>query len=335
MNSFSMISVIVATYNQEKTIARTLDSILSQKCHLPVEIVIGEDCSTDDTRAICEAYAARNPQIHLICNPQNKGLVDNYFDCLLACKGELIADCAGDDFWVDDQKLEKELRIMESDSNITLVHTAWQSYNEQTHTTTASLQQPFSAAITDGKSMIETILTQTRMPVIQLCTSLYRADVILKEYHAHPQLFRGQDIVCEDLQIAFFEALNGKIAYLPDVTLSYRQGEDTVSAPKDARKLFVFYQKATNQSYEIANTFGIESVATKRFFSNRVFSLLMHAFRAHDNQMRHDAIDCQTQWGVNNNFAILLVKYITTCESVWRCALTLRQILLKLKKQSR
>ena len=45
-----MISVVVVTYNQEKTIGRTLDAILCQKCHLPIEIVIGEDGSTDGTR---------------------------------------------------------------------------------------------------------------------------------------------------------------------------------------------------------------------------------------------------------------------------------------------
>ena len=47
-----MISVVVVTYNQAETIGRTLDSVLMQQCHVPFEIVIGEDCSTDDTRAI-------------------------------------------------------------------------------------------------------------------------------------------------------------------------------------------------------------------------------------------------------------------------------------------
>ena len=45
------ISIIVITYNQEETIGRTLDSILMQQCHVPYEIVIGEDCSTDTTLA--------------------------------------------------------------------------------------------------------------------------------------------------------------------------------------------------------------------------------------------------------------------------------------------
>ena len=49
----NMISVIVCTFNQEDTISRTLDSVLCQKCHVPFEIIIGEDCSTDGTLAIC------------------------------------------------------------------------------------------------------------------------------------------------------------------------------------------------------------------------------------------------------------------------------------------
>ena len=57
------ISVIVTTYNQEDTIGRTLNSILAQKCHLPIEIIIGEDCSTDNTRSVCENYAQRYPHI--------------------------------------------------------------------------------------------------------------------------------------------------------------------------------------------------------------------------------------------------------------------------------
>ena len=110
-----LISVIVCAYNQEGTIARTLDSILRQQCHLPVEIILGEDCSTDHTLDVCRQYAERYPEsIRLMANAQNKGIIDNYFDCLLAAQGQYIADCAGDDEWSDPEKLEKELRIMEA-----------------------------------------------------------------------------------------------------------------------------------------------------------------------------------------------------------------------------
>ena len=126
------ISVIVATYNQEDTIGRTLDSILMQQCHVPYEIVIGEDCSTDSTRTVCQEYAKKHPDvIRLFANQKNKGLIDNYFDCLLACEGQYIAECAGDDFWTDPLKLEKEVTILEEHPEVTLVHTDWCRYNER------------------------------------------------------------------------------------------------------------------------------------------------------------------------------------------------------------
>ena len=79
----NLISVVVCTYNQEATIARTLDSILMQQCHVPYEIILGEDCSTDGTLAICETYASKHPdKIRLLANKENKGLLDNYFDCI-------------------------------------------------------------------------------------------------------------------------------------------------------------------------------------------------------------------------------------------------------------
>lgn len=93
------VSVITVTYNQAGTIARTLDSILAQECDFDYEIVIGEDCSTDDTLDICRRYAAAHPdKIRLLHNTVNKGIIDNYFDCIMECRGKYIADCPGDDY---------------------------------------------------------------------------------------------------------------------------------------------------------------------------------------------------------------------------------------------
>ena len=83
------ISIIVATFNQESTIARALDSILMQEGDFSYEIIIGEDCSSDRTPDICKEYARKFPdRIKLILNKTNKGLLDNYFDCILAASGD-------------------------------------------------------------------------------------------------------------------------------------------------------------------------------------------------------------------------------------------------------
>ena len=104
------ISVAVITYNQQDTIAQTLDSILCQKGDFDLEVVIGEDCGTDNTWAICHEYAERYPeQVVLLENTHNLGIMANFARVMKACTGEYVGICAGDDYWCDEQKLQKQL----------------------------------------------------------------------------------------------------------------------------------------------------------------------------------------------------------------------------------
>ncbi len=328
-----LISVIVCTYNQEETIGRTLDSILMQQCHMPFEIIIGEDCSSDHTLDVCQQYAQKHPDIiRILANKPNKGLVDNYFDCILASKGEYIADCAGDDFWTDPLKLEKEVSILESHPDVTLVHTSWASYEESSKATRPSPPQPFPAPITKGSSMIESIITQRRIPVIHLCTSLYRASVVRQALSDNNALFRDKDFVCEDLQVATFMAAGGNIAYLPDVTLNYSQGKETVSHSQNNTKLFHFTKKATHQSYLLAQHFNIKTPVTDQFFSQRIFELGMHAFRLHDKQLFHETLQTEEDWLANRNKKTSLLFYIMRHNFLWSIALHVRIAFVTLKR---
>ena len=107
------ISVGIITYNQQETIAQTLDSILCQQGDFELEVVIGEDCSTDNTWAICKEYAERYPeQVVLLENTHNLGIMANFARVMKACTGEYVGICAGDDYWCDEQKLQKQLDYM-------------------------------------------------------------------------------------------------------------------------------------------------------------------------------------------------------------------------------
>lgn len=323
----NIISVIVVTYNQEDTIGRTLDSILAQKCHLPIEIVIGEDCSTDSTRHICESYAQRFPHvIHLMPQTPNKGVIDNYFDCLLECKGKYIADCAGDDFWIDAEKLEKEVYVMEKNPSITVVHTNWQYYNETDGTTKINKTLPFPERITNGKEMLEAIITQTKAPVIHTCTSLYRAETIRKCYDNDTELFRNKDYGCEDVQLTFMLAYSGNVAFLPDVTLNYSIGHTSISTQPNEKKQFKFVRQTANLSYVIAQKYNIHTPTTRLFFTQKVFALLMHAFRSKDKQLRDEALKCMRAWKVEPNYKINAAKLIMSNSILWNLTLVLRHL---------
>lgn len=125
MRERTKISVVVITYNQQETIRQTLDSILMQKGNFDLELVIGEDCSTDNTLSICKEYDTKSDNcqlntdsrtivVKLLSGPKNLGITANYFRTLQACTGEFIGDIAGDDYYCDDHALEKQLQYLQS-----------------------------------------------------------------------------------------------------------------------------------------------------------------------------------------------------------------------------
>ena len=119
------VSIFMLTYNQEQYIAQAIDSILMQKTNFNFQLVIGEDCSTDTTRNICETYADSHPEkVKLLpALDKNIGLINNYIRTLKACDGKYIAICDGDDYWIDDLKLQKQVDFLESNPDCVIVGT--------------------------------------------------------------------------------------------------------------------------------------------------------------------------------------------------------------------
>nr|WP_319493617.1 glycosyltransferase [uncultured Desulfobacter sp.] len=108
-----LVSVWCIAYNQEQYIAQAIESWLMQKTDFPIEIVIGEDCSTDNTRAIIDSYQAKYPDlIRVIGSENNVGMMANFVRTLEACKGDFIALCEGDDYWTDPLKLQKQFDFL-------------------------------------------------------------------------------------------------------------------------------------------------------------------------------------------------------------------------------
>lgn len=124
-NIKSKISVGVITYNQQSTIRQTLDSILAQKGDFDLELVIGEDCSTDNTYAICQEYAERYPDVvKLLPNTHNLGIMANFARVMKACTGDYVGICAGDDYWCDEYKLQKQLDYFRTHPDVGVVSTS-------------------------------------------------------------------------------------------------------------------------------------------------------------------------------------------------------------------
>ena len=332
-NFQDLISVIVCTYNQQDTIGRTLDSILAQECHLPLEIVIGEDGSTDNTLAICRQYEQKHPgMVRILGNDSNKGFVRNYFNCLRACRGKYIADCSGDDFWIDNEKLEQESHILDENANVSIVHTDWLRYNEKT----GKMQSPSSSPKKEKfkalpqRGLEAAILMPGERPAIHLCTSLYRNEWIRQAMQDYPQFFDPDAYQCEDIQISFFLARMGGVAYINKPTLAYSCGETTISNPDSEEKQFVFWANVTRLSYDLANTFHVFDERLNLFFQARFHKLLMHAFRSGKTSLRTEALRMQHEMGIRNNRKICLAK-VLLLPGIWQVMRFLRDFVKNTK----
>ena len=119
------ISVVVITYNQQDTIAQTLDSILCQQGDFDLEVVIGEDASPDGTLVVCKDYANRYPnQRVLLSGEKNMGIMANSARVFKASTGDFVNIIAGDDYWCDDHKLQKQLDYFHTHPDVGVVSTS-------------------------------------------------------------------------------------------------------------------------------------------------------------------------------------------------------------------
>lgn len=113
MNNIPMVSVAMITYNHGKYIRQALDSILMQKVDFKYEVIIGDDCSPDNTQDILREYQLLYPdKFKMILRDKNVGATKNAYDVMTHCIGRYIAHLEGDDYWTDENKLQKQVDFL-------------------------------------------------------------------------------------------------------------------------------------------------------------------------------------------------------------------------------
>ncbi len=236
MSSTYMISIGVMSYNQEKYVRQTMDCILAQQCPYPIEIIIGDDASTDKTRAVLEEYQEKYPHIiRLLPKAPNKGVLRNYADVVKACSGKYIAFCHCDDYWHDPLKLKKQVDFLEKNPGYGLVHTDADFYLEKSGSTLYSYHAKFHPDMPEG-DVFEALLTSKFS--ITTPTALYSKAAMDKYVDFNE--FEKAGFLYEDLPTWLELSKHVKFKYLKDSTSTYRVIENSHSHPKNGdRKLFL------------------------------------------------------------------------------------------------
>lgn len=124
-----VVTVCIITYNHANHIRQAIESVLAQQTSFQIEILIGEDSSTDGTQDIVYAYQKAHPELITVYRHSRNDVIYingsptgrwNYFDTLDHARGKYVAFIEGDDFWTDTSKLQKQYDALESNPDASL-----------------------------------------------------------------------------------------------------------------------------------------------------------------------------------------------------------------------
>lgn len=239
-----LVSVKCMTYNQEKYISQCIDGFLMQKTTFPFEIWIHDDCSSDNTTDIVLAYAKKYPKIiKPILEDENQyskpepGAHHKKIDA--AIKGKYIAFCEGDDYWIDENKLQMQVGYLESHSDYTMSF-----HNAVIKDLYANTEREFNPKNFTQLS-VNDIINCWRIPTASI---VIRRDVYEKKMVIKPGYVQGDIII----HMAAFDS--GNIKYFNNIMSVYRYGCEG-SATERSLQDSIRYLNANSLLWSDINTF--------------------------------------------------------------------------------
>ena len=216
MSDRPKVSVVCLAYNQEKYIRQALDGFVMQKTNFPFEVVIHDDASTDKTAQIIKEYQQKYPHlIRPIFQTKNQFslgkniLVDFMLDHI---HGEYVAMNEGDDYWTDENKLQRQVDFLEAhpDYNICFhpVRVVWED-NAEPESIFPTPQFRFHKATLTLEDLLKHNFIQTN-------SVMYR-------WKLTAQNWPRKDFLPWDYMWSLIHAKDGKIGFLPYVMAVYRR----------------------------------------------------------------------------------------------------------------
>ena len=209
-----MVSIICNTYNHQNYIKDALESFINQKTDFKFEVLIHDDASTDNTPYIIREYEKKYPDIikpiYQKENQYSKGIKISQTYQYPRVKGKYIAICEGDDYWIDSQKLQKQVKALEQNFDIDMCAHA-------TIMVKAETKDVIKMIAPDSNNSILTIENVILNGGGYVATNslLYRASL-----NKNIPDFRNEKDMDYTLQI--HGALRGGILYLNDCMSAYR-----------------------------------------------------------------------------------------------------------------
>lgn len=212
-----VVSICCITYNQAKYISDCINGFLMQQTDFPIEIIIHDDCSSDETTHIIRQYAKKHPDlIFPIYETENqfskgvRGMFAKY--CIPRARGKYVAYCEGDDYWTDPHKLQKQVDILEAHPEVTMVYTLFSMVDPDNRPVKDGYDEPIKRMYASGDLFHKFI--HRNFPLT--CTVMLRREIALGDPAITPPHKYDYSLFME-------AALKGNLYFLNEYTAAYRR----------------------------------------------------------------------------------------------------------------
>lgn len=224
-----LVSVIIPIYNGELTIKRTVKSVLNQS-YSNIEVIIIDDCSTDNSYNIIENIAQNDKRIKLYHNEINLGVSKTRNIGINFASGEFIAFLDSDDVWKKD-KLKRQLCYMNK-TQIDICYTGYEIIGES-----------------DGESIIYKVpkyidYAGLLKENIICCSSVVIKSDLLRENHFNDEFFHEDFVLW--LQLL---KLGIKASGIQESLVIYRKGGRSANKIKAAKNRWIIYRKSERLTF--------------------------------------------------------------------------------------
>ena len=244
------VDVLIATYNGEKYIKEQIESILSQT-YQNIQLIISDDCSTDKTREILKQYE-QSDKIKIFYQEKNLGYIKNFDFLLNQVESDLYMLSDQDDVWKP-EKIEKSVEKLKKE-NLDLVFGDLEAVDENLNTIYESFDK-YMKLDRKIKKCIGSYKLQYLYNCITGCTILSKKEYLNKIL----PLPTNSKYMVHDYWIGLIVSLNGKIGYINEKYIKYRQhsnnqvglGKETYKFKKldQVRNLFIEVKLGIFETY--------------------------------------------------------------------------------------
>lgn len=219
------VSAVTITYGHEDFIIETMNGVLMQQYDGPIEFIIANDNSPDNTDEVIRKYLAEKEipehiEVKYTRHTKNKGMISNFVWSLEQATGKYVAVCEGDDYWTDPLKLQKQVDFLENNPDYNICFHKAREINNNSTPILDNAAEDSSYSLSD----------LAKGNFIHTPTVMYR-----KVFSKFPEWVRSAPI--GDYPLLMLNAEKGKIKYLNEEMGIYRVGSGIWSSQSDLYRI--------------------------------------------------------------------------------------------------